>query len=173
MRARMLPSGARKTTAVCGMEVRGDAEFRRRTGEALALLQPLAEFDLIRSNLAAIRQGARSGVTAWAARPVFTVGAATWSHSPIWYAGAIAHDAFHAKLYRDASKPDPVREPDPVAWRGKAAERACLLFQRQVLAALQAHQTVIEYVEKHARNPTYQGRSKGPGRWLDYRKRWW
>lgn len=155
------------------MEVHGDWEFRRRTGEALSLLQPLVEFDLIQSHLATIRQGRRSGITAWAARPVFTVGAPTWSHSPTWYAGAIAHDAFHAKLYRDAKQHDTGTEPDLDAWSGKAAERVCLAFQRQVLVTLQADKAVIDYVEKHAQNPTYQGRSKGRGGWLDYRKRWW
>ena len=71
------------------------------------------------------------------------------------------------------SKRDTGKKPHPVAWSGKAAERACLTFQRQVLVTLQADPAVIDYVEKHARNPTYQGRSKGPGGWLDYRKRWW
>ena len=165
--------GARKAAIVCGLEVRGDREFRRRTGEALSLLQPMAEFQLIQSHLATIRQGRRSGVTAWAARPVFTVGAPTWNHSPLWYAGAIAHDAFHAKLYRDAKKHDPDTEPDTDAWSGTTAERACLTFQQQILLLLQADPTVIDYVEKHARNPSYQGRSKGWGGWLDYRKRWW
>lgn len=163
----------RETTTVGGMEVRGNWEFRRRTRDALSLLQPLPEFDLIQSHLAAIRQGKRSGVTAWAARPVFTVGAPTWSHSRLWYAGAIAHDAFHAKLYRDAKKHDAGAEPDTAAWNGKAAERACLAFQRQVLVTLGADKTVIDYVEEHAQNPTYQGRSTAPGGWLDYRKRWW
>mgnify|MGYP003579104465 CR=1 FL=1 len=31
----------------------------------------------------------------------------------------------------------------------------------------------VAYVEAHAQNPRYQGRSKGWGGWLDYRKRWW
>ncbi|MGH7854461.1 MAG: hypothetical protein ACREP3_13535, partial [Candidatus Binatia bacterium] len=60
----------RKSDIFYGLDVCGNGEFRRRTGAALALLQPLAEFDLIQSHLAAIRQGKRSGVTAWAERPV-------------------------------------------------------------------------------------------------------
>ena len=173
MRSRMFSFSAREAATVCGLEVRGDREFRRRTGEALSLLQPLAEFGLIQTHLAAIRQGKRSGITAWAVAPVFTVGAPTWNHSSLWYAGAIAHDAFHAKLYRDAKKRDPDTEPDTDAWSGTSAERVCLTFQRQVLLILQADQSVIDYVEQHARNPSYQGRSKGRGGWLDYRKRWW
>lgn len=162
-----------KSATLCGLAVHGDEEFQRRTGEALALLEPLAQFALIHAHLAAIRQGKRSGITAWADQPVFTVGAPTWSHSPHWYAGAIAHDAYHAKLYRDAKKHDPQREPLAHAWSGKSAERACLSFQREVLLELNADRTIVTYVEQQRRNPTYHGRSKGLGRWLDYRKRWW
>lgn len=151
----------------------GDGEFRRRASEALVLLQPLAQFELIRAHLGVIRQGKRSGIEAWAKRPVFTVGAPTWNHSPLWLAGAIAHDAYHAKLYRDAKKHDSEREPGTEIWTGRAAERVCLAFQRQVLLALNADDAIIEYVEMHAQNPTYQGRSTGWRGWLDYRKRWW
>jgi hypothetical protein len=168
-----MSSVGRKSDCFYGVGVRGSDKFLQCTGEALSLLQPLAEFDLIQSHLATIRQGKRSGVTAWAARPVFTVGAPTWSHSGIWYAGAIAHDAFHAKLYRDAKQRDPGTEPDSAAWSGKRAEKACLTFQRGILLALNADETIIAYVEAHAQNPRYQGRSKGWGGWLDYRKRWW
>lgn len=163
----------RKSHIVCGMEIRGNNKFQRRTGAALSLLNALPEFEIICTHLAVLRQGRRSGVKAWAERPIFTVGTPTWSHSSIWYAGTIAHDAFHAKLYRDAKKRNPETDPDADIWSGKAAERACLTFQRQVLLTLQADKTVIDHVDKHAQDPTYQGRSKGWGGWLDYRKRWW
>lgn len=163
----------RRSDTLCGMEVHGGNEFLRRTGEALALLEPLAQFELIHAHLAAIRQGTRSGVTAWTEHPVFTVGAPTWNHSPHWYAGAIAHDAYHAKLYRDAKKWNRGRKPPVDAWSGKTAERRCLSFQRDVLLSLEADKTILEYLEKHLENPTYQGRNQGWGGWLDYRKRWW
>jgi hypothetical protein len=163
----------RQSAILCGLAVHGDEEFQRRTGEALALLEPLAQFGLIHAHLAAIRQGKRSGITAWADQPVFTVGTATWNHSPQWYAGAVAHDAYHVKLYRDAGQQDPARKPLAPAWSGKSAERACLSFQREVLLELNADKTIIAYIEQQRRNPTYQGRSKGLGCWLDYHKRWW
>ena len=97
----------------------------------------------------------------------------TWSHSPQWFAGAIAHDAFHAKLFRDGKQCSGSKTQQIESWTGKAAERACLLFQREVLAALGADPIMLEHVQKHLRNPTYQGRSQGIGGWLDYRKRWW
>jgi len=158
---------------VDGIEVRGRAEFRQCTREAIVLLRPLGAFELIRGHLAGIREGKRSGVNPWARDPIFTVGTPTWSHSALWYAGAIAHDAFHAKLYRDAKVHDPANEPSAEAWSGKAAERSCLAFQREVLLALGADKRIIVYVEEHARNPTYQGPNRSWGSWLDYRKRWW
>src|SRR5512145_1334272 len=158
---------------VDGIKVCGRAEFRQCTRAAIVLLRPLGAFELIRGHLAGIRQGKRSGVNAWARGPIFTVGTPTWSHSALWYAGAIAHDAFHAKLYRDATRRNPRSEPAMDAWSGKAAEQACLAFQREVLLALRADGAMIAHVEKHGENPTYQGRHRGWGRWLDYRKRWW
>lgn len=152
-----------------GIEIRGGVDFQRRTREALERLRPLAAFPLVRSHLAVIRQGERSGVEAWLRNPVFTVGAPTWSHSALWYAGAIAHDAFHAKLYRDAALRDPATRPRLEVWSGSTAEKACLAFQRDVLAALDADGATIAYIDAHAANPIYQGR----GSWLDYRRRWW
>lgn len=162
-----------KSATLRGLDVYGDEEFRQQTEQALALLQTLPQFELIRAHLAVIRQGKRSGVTAWAEQPIFTVGTPTWTHSPLWYAGTIAHDAYHPKLYRDAKRSNFGKEPAADAWSGKAAERACLLFQRQVLVSLGADKSIIEYVEKHAENPTYQGRNWGWRGWLDYHKRWW
>jgi hypothetical protein len=163
----------RKTEHACGMEISGNGEFRRQTLQVLSLLQPLAEFALIQSHLKAIRQGRRSGVTAWAERPIFTVGAPTWSHSPVWFAGAIAHDAYHAKLYFEAKRRAGNRKPSIETWTGKAAELACLLFQKKILLNLRADKTTLAHIESHLRNPTYQGRATGLGGWLDYRKRWW
>jgi len=158
---------------VHGIEVRGDADFHTRTREALDLLRPLAEFAIVRRHLAVICQGKRSGIRAWAERPIFTVGAPTWGHSTLWYAGAIAHDAYHAKLYRDALCAQPAAEPRADGWSGAAAEQACLAFQSDVLAALDAGPWLLDYLEALRRNPTYQGRSRGWQSWLDYHIRWW
>ena len=156
-----------------GIEMRGRAAFLKRTEEALALLKPSPQFTLIQSHLAVIRQGKRSGMKAWAKKPTFIVGRRTWQHSALWYAGAIAHDAFHAKLYLDAKCENPASEPDADAWTGAEAEKKCLAFQREVLIALDADQKTIAYIEECAKNPTYQGYNKGWRGWLDYLKRWW
>lgn len=151
----------------------GRAAFLRRTEEALILLKACPQFALIQSKLAVIRQGKRSGMKAWVKKPTFIVGRRTWQHSPLWYASAIAHDAFHAKLYLDAKCENAAVEPDADVWTGAEAEKKCLAFQRQVLIALNADCKTIAYIEECAKNPTYQGRNKGWRAWLDYLKRWW
>jgi hypothetical protein len=163
----------RRSHVVDGIEICGGQEFLIRTQDALALLGPVAQFTVIRANLKIIRQGTRSGMKAWAVKPTFVVGKATWRHSPLWYAGAIAHDAYHAKLYFDAKGDHDGTEPDIDSWTGAEAEKKCLAFQQQVLFALNADEAIIRYIENCALNPTYQGRNKGWRSWLDYLRRWW
>jgi hypothetical protein len=161
-----------RSEIIDGLEVRGTARFRARTRESLASLRGTAEFDLIRAHLAVIRQGKRSGMKAWTDKPTFVVGKATWQHSAVWYAGAIAHDAFHAKLYSDAKK-SRRGKPEAEAWTGAASEKRCLSFQRRILARLGADEKMLAYIDECAKNPTYQGHHKGWRSWLDYLKRRW
>ena len=156
-----------------GIVVRGDIEFRVRTREALSLLAQARSLGLIQAHIAVIEQARRSGMKAWIERPTFMVGSATWRHSSLWYAGAIAHDAYHSKLYREAKQALGGAEPDAHPWTGAHAEKECLMFQRHVLQELNADSKTLAYLEDLARNPTYQGRSRGWRAWLDYRKRWW
>jgi len=163
----------RRSEVFEGIEIRGHEEFLLCTKAALRLLHPARQFQEIVSHIAIIRQGTRSGMKAWGKQPTFVVGRRTWQHSALWYAGAIAHDAFHAKLYRDAKRENPATEPDADAWTGAEAEKKCLAFQRDVLAVLKADAQTLAYIEECAQNPTYQGRNRGWRSWLDYLKRWW
>jgi hypothetical protein len=156
-----------------GIEVRGRAAFRARTREALELLHLSPMFGAARDHISVVRQGRRSGMNAWAVKPTFTVGKATWSHSALWYAGAIAHDAYHSKLYSDAKDGKRGKEPDNDAWTGVEAEKQCLAFQRRVLLELNADEKIIAYIDRCAQNPTYQGHTTGWRGWLNYLRRWW
>ena len=118
----------RHSELINGVEVRGSPAFRVRTREALELLRESALFGAARDHVAVIRQGRRSGMKAWAAKPTFTVGAATWRHSAVWYAGAIAHDAYHAKLYCDAKSGKRGKQPDNDAWTGAELSESGFLF---------------------------------------------
>jgi hypothetical protein len=158
---------------VDGIEVRGGPEFHRQTQKSLDLLKPASQFETIQAHISIIQQGRRSGMKAWRKKPTFVAGKPTWQHSTLWYAGAIAHDAYHSKLYREAKNARGGREPDADAWTGFEAEQKCLAFQRQVFLELGADAATIAYLENCEKNPTYQGRNKGWRSWLDYLKRWW
>jgi hypothetical protein len=161
----------RRSTIIAGIEVHGGAEFIRRTEEALELLGNLPHFAEIHRHIAVIRQGRRSGMWAQAKRPTFVVGRRTWSHSALWYAGAIAHDAYHSKLYHDAKRG--TAHPPADCWTGPEAERKCLAFQIKALTALGADDATVAYLEKLRKNPTYQGHHKGWRSWRDYLRRRW
>ncbi len=161
-----------RSEIIDGILVRGTAHFRSRTRESLRALRVTPEFELIRGHLGVIRQGRRSGMQAWRKKPTFVVGKRTWQDSVLWYAGAIAHDAYHAKLYVDAKR-QRQGKPDADAWTGAACEKQCLSFQRGILARLGADDKTLAYIDQWARNPTYQGHHKGWKSWLDYLKRRW
>lgn len=156
-----------------GIEIRGSEEFVRRTKKSLELLESTSRLGLIQAHLSTIQQGGRSGMKAWADKPTFVAGKPTWRHSALWYAGAIAHDAYHSKLYHDAKNALGGRNPDADAWTGAEAEKKCLAFQRQVLLEIGADAATMAYLEKCAKNPTYQGHNTGWRGWLDYIKRGW
>src|ERR1043166_2845581 len=126
----------RSILAANGIEIRGRRKFLIRTEEALSLLDQSSQSQFVSRYIAIIRQGRRSGMKAWLEKPTFVVGAATWKHSALWYAGAIAHDAFHAKLYTDARRNLANEEPDADTWTGAEAEKRCLGFQRRTLMEL-------------------------------------
>ena len=107
-----------------------------------------------------------------AKRPTFVVGKPTWSHSALWYAGAIAHDSYHSKLYHDARQ-NTGKRPSADSWTGKEAEKKCLAFQIEVLESLNADDETVAYLRELEKNPTYQGHNRGWRSWWDYWRRRW
>ena len=155
-----------------GIEIVGGAGFCARSLEALDRLSSQAAFETVERYLARVAQGARSGVRPWAIPPTFVVGGPTWRHSVLWYAGAIAHDAYHAKLYQQARSASG-EPPDLRAWTGREAEKRCLKFQLQTLEGLKADAGTLTYLEQLLLNPTYASERGGIRGWLDYLNRWW
>ncbi|MET0502867.1 MAG: hypothetical protein ABW172_15210 [Candidatus Binatia bacterium] len=170
---RFFQQPAQRSETCAGIRIHGGDEFLRETQKALTLLKPTARFPEIQRHIYLIAQGRRSGMKAWAKEPTFVVGAATWRHSTLWYAGAIAHDAYHAKLYAAAKQTSRGNEPNPDSWTGAEAEKQCLAFQLQVLQELNADVQTMGYLEGCLDHPTYQGRNRGWRSWLDYLKRGW
>jgi hypothetical protein len=123
--------------------------------------------------MAVIKEGKRSGMRADAIKPTFVVGRPTWQHSLIWYAGAIAHDYHHSKLYHEAKANDKRKKALAESWTGIDAEKKCLAFQMEVLESLHADESMMAYLKGLQRNPTYQGRHRGWKAWRDYFTRWW
>ena len=163
---------ARRTDIADTIEINGSQDFLLRTKEALILLRPTAFYDEIKRHVSVIKEGSRSGMRANAKRPTFVVGKPTWSHSALWYAGAIAQDAYHSRLYRDA-KASTGKTPPADCWTGSEAEKQCMAFQLQVLQELKADENMIAYVRGCAKQPAYQGRHRGWMAWWDYLRRWW
>ncbi|HWO43141.1 MAG TPA: hypothetical protein VNO43_15170, partial [Candidatus Eisenbacteria bacterium] len=96
----------------------------------------------------------------------------TWRHSALWYAGAIAHDAYHSKLYHEGKSAAGV-PPDRRVWTGIEAEKKCLRFQLETLGALNADDQTLAYLEGQLRHPTYVSERGGFRGWLDYLNRGW
>jgi hypothetical protein len=168
----LLPPWLRRRRAVCGgISVIGTADFIQCTEEALQLLRATTHYPDIQRYVSVIKQGRRSGMWAQAKRPTFAVGRRTWSHSALWYAGAIAHDAHHSKLYHDAKRG--TANPPADCWTGPEAERKCLASQIETLKTLGADDATVAYLEKLRKNPTYQGHHKGWRSWRDYLRRRW
>lgn len=162
-----------KSEIVDGIEVKGGGDFILRTKEVLDLLRPTAYFQGIQRYAAMIKEGKRSGMKAYARKPTYVVGKPTWAHSALWYAGTIAHDSYHSKLYHEAKANNQGKKPDADTWTGTEAEKKCLAFQLQVLEDLNADETMMAYVKAWEKNPTYQGHHKGWRGWLDYLRRRW
>jgi hypothetical protein len=162
----------RTSEIVHGVEISGSDEFLSRTKEALDLLRPTPFFSEIQRTIALITQGKRSGMRAYAKRPAFVVGKRTWSHSALWYAGAIAHDSYHSKLYHD-TRESSGEKPPADCWTGIEAEKKCLAFQIKVLEMLNADAETVAYLEELEKNPAYQGHNHGWRGWIDYWRRRW
>ncbi len=169
---------------VDGIEIVGTDKFISRTKQALALLKGTSFFSEITRYIGVIKEERRSGVCIFSVKPTFEVGAKTWQSPLVWYAGAIAHDACHSKLYFEEKAKRWLSVPLK-AWMGAEAEKKCFLYQIAVLEELkrvacekvplmsaridESMSALIDYLKKEAENPTHQGNNT----WADYKKRNW
>jgi len=158
--------GAYRSVRIEGVIVRGYPPFVEATREALVLLKRGSRsFDAIRGAVPQIEEFACSGMDVFASTPTFHVGAATWQSTPLWYAGAIAHDARHAQLYNAAKKRWAGLEPRDEEWMDVRGEQLALDYQAGVLKDLGAPAKYLTFLNGLRANPRYQeiGRIKtGP-----------
>jgi len=144
------------TLATYTIKIEGDQTCQEQTIEALNLLQTKApvHYKTVTHYIGVIECIAQgSAMLAYEKPPRFQVGAATSGAGAIWYAGTIAHDSCHSKLYHEGKD-----------WIGKEAEATCLDVQYDALSKIGASQDTLDYV-KNLINTEYWN--------VPYEERWW
>ena len=128
----------------------GDTDCVSLTREALDLLRESAEdhHDVVVNYVGVIQCAeSGSGMYAWEDPPRFQVGRATMEAGAVWYAGSIAHDACHARLYQDYALSHPSSPVPDGVWTGETAEAQCLDVQYEALGQMGASQDTLDYVK--------------------------
>jgi hypothetical protein len=139
----------RTVNALYNIKIEGSDDFTQKTKAALSLIQekdPVA-YELIRKYVAIIASGKASGMMAYNDPPKYEVGERTYNSDTIWYAGTIAHDACHSKLYNDYKMQNPQINVPSDVWTGREAEAQCLNFQYNVLEKIGASASTLNYVK--------------------------
>lgn len=146
--------------------IRGDEICITQTSQALNLLREKAPVysDRVNKYIKVIEcTESGSGMFAWENPPRFKVGLSTRNAGPIWYAGAIVHDAKHSELYNDYLSTNPTGVPDNI-WTGERAENECLNEQADTLKEIGADSKTLDYMKIIG----------GSGFWnIDYNERTW
>jgi hypothetical protein len=134
----------------------GSPEFVAATREALLKLRPTAQYAAVLKYVAEIREHKCSGMNVYGEKPSYEVGKPTWSAGALWYAGTIAHDAHHSRLYFEEKARLGGAEPDALVWTGAEAEKKCLKVQHDALRAMGAGDATLAYIVELSSAPTYQ-----------------
>lgn len=149
------------------ISIDGDATCQKDTLAALDLLAEKApsHYATVTKYVGVIKcvtQG--SGMEAYLSPPRYLAGEATRNAGTLWYAGTIAHDAGHSKLYNDYLAANPAQPVPADVWTGQNAEAACLNAQYDALQQMNAPQSTLDYVQSSINN----------GYWnVPYDQRWW
>jgi hypothetical protein len=133
--------------------VRGNAEFIDSTIKALELLKEQVPdaYELVLKHIGDIVSGKPSGVFPDMLRlgPTFVIMGPSYSEgSPIEYAGALAHEAYHCELYRKAERNNPSSSVQPNAYSGEDAEKFCLQYQCVCLEDLGWMKAILKNTRK-------------------------
>jgi len=130
--------------------IKGDPKFVDQISQALVLLKEKAPeaYDMVNEYAVKIEQSKRSGMAPFKIPPIMFLSDETIYYSLTWCAGAIAHEAFHSKLYHEYKKKHPWRvwQIPPEVWISFEAERKCLKYQLEVLKKINAPIHEINYV---------------------------
>jgi len=122
------------------MKITGSEKFKKKTRDALELLEASRSFQEKKSYIEKIKEGKISGINVF--RKTFEVGGKTWTSDLYWYASCIAHDAIHSFCYYNG-KP----------WIWEEGEKLCLAFQIKVLKEINAPKRFIAWCQELLENP--------------------
>lgn len=128
--------------------LKGDRAFISRSSYALDLLRshyPIG-FQTVLNHVTAIEQADRSGICL-GADATFYVGNPTSTAHPTWYASCILHDAYHRKLFDDATKSGASSQAAHSSASGAQAEMKCLDEQIKSLRAMNAPAYILQHAE--------------------------
>lgn len=149
------------------IQIKGDAACQSTTMEALKLLSVSApsHYSTVTSYVSVIECAAQgSGMFAYESPPRYLVGDATRNAGTVWYAGTIAHDAGHSKLYHNYLSAHPGQSVPDDIWTGEAAERACLDAQHDAVSKIGGTQAQLDYLKNIINSQYYN---------VPYEQRWW
>lgn len=149
------------------IQIKGDAGCKSSTMDALTLLSDSAptHYTTVTKYIGVIECVQKgSGMFASETPPRFAVGDNERNAGTIWYAGTIAHDAGHSKLYNDYKTAHPGEPVPPDVWTGEAAERICLDAQYDALTKIGGTQVQLDDVRNAITTKYYE---------VPYSQRWW
>jgi hypothetical protein len=149
------------------IQIKGDASCQSSTLAALKLLSEKApaHYATATTYISIIECASQgSGVYAYENPPRYLVGDATRSAGTVWYAGTIAHDAGHSKLYHDYLSAHPNQAVPDDIWTGQNAEVSCLNAQYDALGKIGGTQYQLDYVANVINTQYYN---------VPYSQRWW
>lgn len=152
---------------VTSVQINGDAACQSSTLDALKLLSSSApaHYATVTKYVSVIECSSQgSGMYAYENPPRYMVGDATRNAGTVWYAGTIAHDAGHSRLYHDYLSGSPGGSVPDDVWTGKSAERACLEAQYDALSKIGGTQSQLDYVKNVIDTGYYN---------VPYDQRWW
>ena len=161
------PAAAAPAPFTTPIQIRGDAACQSDTMAALQLLSAKAptHYATVTQYIGIIQCASQgSGMYAYDNPPLYLVGDVTRNAGTVWYAGTIAHDAGHSKLYHDYLSAHPGQPVPDDVWTGQSAEITCLAAQYDALSKIGGTPSQLTYVQNVINTQYYN---------VPYDQRWW
>lgn len=131
------------------LRIFGDKEFKNLTIKILSLIKEktMEDYKFIAKYIKYICQFNKSGVYTYTWPALCTIKKESAMSSDMWYAGTLAHEAYHVYLYKNFKDACPHSNGVPSEIdSGKDAEKKCLEFESSVLKKIGADQKTINLV---------------------------